>query len=247
MDAGTIRPLRRRLFRCIVFADYRAQGVFMSKGQSNVWAVMLLAGLFTLSSCRHVPAVEPAPPQTQAAPEAQPAPQAQRAPQAQLAPEVQPASVVQPAPEVRPAPQAQTAPQPPLQAKPAPVPQNTVAMDVLDVLDAIQRDLEIYAVAYLETMNTHIKPSIRDKEVAPAPEGFRARYRAIDPASLATSYSVSENKAVAYVGRVRYHEVEYICLGKTREEALAGPFSEANRRPITEIVMHIRGKWTYRY
>lgn len=111
----------------------------------------------------------------------------------------------------------------------------------------IQSDLDTYAVWYIETMNRELKPGEKSKEVAKHPDGYMARYMMIDPASLKTSYTVSQNKAVAYIGRVMFHRVEYVCIAKSREQALAGPFVESNRQPVTELIMHLKGKWTYRY
>lgn len=164
--------------------------------------------------------------------------------QAQPAPEPSPAPQAQPAPE----PQAAPLPQTPLtqQSASAPTP-GEAAGQTGQSGDKIQHDLDVYANSYLETMNKHIKPSIREKEVVPEAGGFLARYKIIDPASLQATYRISENKAIAYVGRVTYHEVEYVSSGKTKAEALAGPFSEINRRSIIDIIMHIKGKWTYKY
>ncbi len=111
--------------------------------------------------------------------------------------------------------------------------------------EKVQRDLDAFAKDCLAKMNRNIRPGINAKEVVAVAEGFRARYLLIDPDSLRTSFSASENKAVDYIGRLSYHEVEYVCVGKTKAQALAGPFSEHNRRPLTELIKHMRGKWSY--
>ena len=113
--------------------------------------------------------------------------------------------------------------------------------------EKIQQDLDTYALWYINTMIQEMKPGIKSKKIDKHPEGFIASYWTIDPASLKTSFSVSENKAVAYIGRVIYHRVEYICISSSEKNALAGPFIESNRQPTTDIIMHLKGKWTYRY
>lgn len=140
---------------------------------------------------------------------------------------------------------AAAAAQPAPQAKPAPKPAGNAP--AASAADKVQSDLDTYAQWYLQTMNKEIRPGMSSKEVVKHPDGFIARYMQIDPASLKTSYSVSENKAVAYIGRVMFHRVEYVCIAKSKEQALAGPFVEANRQPVTELIMHMKGKWTYRY
>ena len=109
----------------------------------------------------------------------------------------------------------------------------------------LQSDLDIFAKACVINMNNQMKPGIKSKQITKTPDGFRAHYNAVDPDSLTTSYSPSEHKIVPYVGRMMYHEVEYVCIGKTEKDALAGPFSEVNRRPMTELIKYMKGKWTY--
>lgn len=110
---------------------------------------------------------------------------------------------------------------------------------------SLQKDLDVFAISCVAKMNEQMMPGIKSKQVVRVPEGYQAKYTAVDPNSLTTSYRPSEHKIVPYVGRMMYHEVEYVCVGKTREEALAGPFSEVTRRPMTELIKYMKGKWTY--
>ena len=109
----------------------------------------------------------------------------------------------------------------------------------------LKADLDVFAKSCVISMNRQIKPGINTKQVTKTPDGYRAHYTAVDPDSLNTSYSPSEHKIVPYIGRMMYHEVEYVSSGKTEKDALAGPFSEVNRRPMTELIKYMKGKWTY--
>ena len=114
-----------------------------------------------------------------------------------------------------------------------------------DTPEKLQRELDAFAYNSVAAMNKHIKPGINSKDVSATGNGFTARYLAVDSDSVTTSYSPSDNKVVKYIGRIMYHEVEYACTAPTRAQALAGPFSEVNRSAMTELIKHMKGKWTY--
>ena len=111
----------------------------------------------------------------------------------------------------------------------------------------LKEDLDFFAKDCISRMNKQRRPGINSKEVQRQPDGsFLARYMAVDPDSLETSYDpITGNKTVKYIGRMQYHEVEYVCSGKDQKQALAGPFNEANRAPVTELIKYKLGKWSY--
>ncbi|SBV95251.1 conserved exported hypothetical protein [uncultured delta proteobacterium] len=113
--------------------------------------------------------------------------------------------------------------------------------------DKLKNSLDVFAKDCITRMNKQRRPGITDKEVKRQPDGsFMARYMAVDPDSLVTSYNPTDNnKTIKYIGRMNYHEVEYVCTGKDQKQALAGPFNESNRTPITELIKYKGGKWTY--
>ena len=113
--------------------------------------------------------------------------------------------------------------------------------------DKIQSALEVFAKGCVTNMNKQRKPGIYQKEVKRQPDGtFMARYLAVDPDSLQTSYNPTEgHKTISHIGRMDYHEVEYVCVGKNQQQALAGPFSEVNRSPVTELIKYKKGQWSY--
>ncbi|MCC8194273.1 MAG: hypothetical protein LIP28_06485 [Deltaproteobacteria bacterium] len=113
--------------------------------------------------------------------------------------------------------------------------------------DKLKNSLDTFAQSCIESMNKQRLPSITHKEVKKQPDGtYLARYMAYDIDSLETSYNPTENnKTIKYIGRMNYHEVEYVSTGKDQKQALAGPFSESNRTPIIELIKYKAGKWTY--
>lgn len=154
---------------------------------------------------------------------------AQKPPVAQKAPEAKKQPTAQPAPKVnqKQAPAASAVPK---------------TGD-----DKVKLSLESFAKGCITDMNKQRRPGISQKEVKKQPDGtYMARYMAVDPDSLVTSYNPTENnKTIKYIGRMNYHEVEYVSTGKDQKQALAGPFSETNRTPIIELVKYKAGQWTY--
>lgn len=113
--------------------------------------------------------------------------------------------------------------------------------------DKVKHSLDSFAKGCIADMNKQRRPGVGQKEVKKQPDGtYMARYMAVDPDSLETSYNPTENnRTIKYIGRMNYHEVEYISTGKDQRQALAGPFNETNRTPIIELVKYKAGKWTY--
>lgn len=113
--------------------------------------------------------------------------------------------------------------------------------------DKVKNSLDTFAKDCIVRMNRQRRPGISHKEVKRQPDGtYMARYMAVDPDTLETSYNPTENnKTIKFIGRMDYHEIEYVSIGKDQKQALAGPFNETNRTPITELIKFKSGKWTY--
>ena len=116
--------------------------------------------------------------------------------------------------------------------------------------DPLKLGLDAFAKDCILKMNRQRKPGINHKEVHTQPDGtYIARYMAVDPDSLITKYNPTKasNKEIKYIGILDYHEVEYVCIGKNKQQALAGPFNETNRTPVTELVKYKTKtkKWSY--
>ncbi len=113
--------------------------------------------------------------------------------------------------------------------------------------DPINDKLLAFGQTTLNTMNRCILPCATKKEVTQNADGsYSGRYKAVDLATLKTRYSKPESsKAITYVGYMTYDELEYRSTGKTKNEALSGPFTVSNRQNMTELVKYVGGKWTY--
>lgn len=132
------------------------------------------------------------------------------------------------------------------QAKAANSKQTTPAKASAAGSDKLKSSLDVFAKGCITSMNKQRRPGINQKEVKKQADGtYMARYMAVDPDSLETRYKPTENKVILYIGHMIYHEVEYVSVGKNKEQALAGPFNETNREPITELIKYKSGKWTY--
>lgn len=113
--------------------------------------------------------------------------------------------------------------------------------------DAVHDKLRTFAHTTMASMNRCILPSSSKKEVTQSADGsYTCRYKEVDPKSLQTRYKKPESsKDITYVGYMTYDELEYKSSGKTRNEALAGPFNVTSRETLTELVKYVGGKWTY--
>lgn len=48
-----------------------------------------------------------------------------------------------------------------------------------------------------------------------------------------------------FTGTLSYYERTMRCVGKTKEEAVKGPFEQGELRPVSEIFRFTKGKWVY--
>lgn len=55
----------------------------------------------------------------------------------------------------------------------------------------------------------------------------------------------TESKDTPYVGILTYYEKTLRCTGKTKEEALKGPFDQVDTSQVSEIFRFTKGKWVY--
>lgn len=111
----------------------------------------------------------------------------------------------------------------------------------------VQAKLDTFARGLIVNLNTYCIPSEKKKNIVKNSDGtYTAYYKAIDPRSLLTSFRPPESsKVITYVGDINYQEVDYKCTAKTEAAALKGPFVEAERMPIRELVKYKKGKWSY--
>jgi hypothetical protein len=158
----------------------------------------------------------------------------------------------------KPAPEAKSAAKAPAKATPAkaapakttpakPAPVKAAAAPNAGAGDEIKQKLDEFARSIVDSFNRTIMPSEKKKEVRKNSDGtYIARYFAVDPASIDTSYKKSEgNPPVVYVGTIRYVEKEFYCIGPTKDAAERGPFTLKSSEGTTELVKYVRGRWSY--
>lgn len=112
--------------------------------------------------------------------------------------------------------------------------------------DVVQKKLDEFASTTVNSLNKYRLDGETRKQVEMVNGQYVARYCSIDRNSIQTSFKKPEfSNAITYVGYMKYHEVDYESSGKTKEEALAGPFKEVGRQGMTELIKYLKGHWTY--
>ena len=81
-------------------------------------------------------------------------------------------------------------------------------------------------------------------KVTQSPEGFLAEYIGYFPHRYIT-VKKTEAKDTPFVGILTYYEKTMRCTGKTKEEAVQGPFQSADSQQVSEIFRFTKGKWAY--
>ena len=75
-------------------------------------------------------------------------------------------------------------------------------------------------------------------------DSFIARYVKYLP----TRYTVikkTKSKETPFVGILTYYVRTFHSAGKTRDDALSGPFTELHTKQVSEIFRYTRGRWVY--
>ncbi|MBI3301332.1 MAG: hypothetical protein HYZ72_04545 [Deltaproteobacteria bacterium] len=81
-------------------------------------------------------------------------------------------------------------------------------------------------------------------KVTESAEGFAAEYVGYLPHRYIVVKKTSSPET-PFVGILTYFEKTLRCVGKTREEALRGPFDQTATSQVSEIFRFTRGKWEY--
>jgi hypothetical protein len=75
-------------------------------------------------------------------------------------------------------------------------------------------------------------------------DGFSAEYTGYLPHRY-IHIKKTESADTPYVGILTYYEKTLRCTGKTKEEALQGPFNQVDTGQVSEIFRFTKGKWVY--
>jgi hypothetical protein len=81
-------------------------------------------------------------------------------------------------------------------------------------------------------------------KVTQSAEGFLAEYIGYFPHRYIT-IKKTESKDTPFVGILTYYEKTMRCTGKTKEEAIQGPFEPVGQQQVSEIFRFTKGKWAY--
>jgi hypothetical protein len=81
-------------------------------------------------------------------------------------------------------------------------------------------------------------------KIIPYADGFLAEYRGYAP-QRRIKVRKTTSAETPYIGTLHYNERIMRCAGKTRAEALNGPFSEAGTSSVAEIFRFTKGEWHY--
>lgn len=82
------------------------------------------------------------------------------------------------------------------------------------------------------------------RTIEEADDGFIAQYVKYLPTRY-TVVKTTKSKETPFVGILTYYARTFQCLGKTRDDALSGPFKELHTKQVSEIFRYTRGKWVY--
>ena len=81
-------------------------------------------------------------------------------------------------------------------------------------------------------------------QVTESPEGVSAEYVGYLPHRYLIVKKTGST-ITPFIGILTYFEQTLQCVGKTREEALQGPWHQIDTRQVSEIFRFTKGKWEY--
>ena len=107
----------------------------------------------------------------------------------------------------------------------------------------IQAELDSFVLSYVEKANKRMTVNRSKPRVTREKGQFVATFTEIERDSVSAELRPSRSKHFQYVARLRYHECTYESMGKTRKEALKGPWKCIKVRRLTEMPRYVKGKW----
>ncbi len=122
-------------------------------------------------------------------------------------------------------------------AQTAPIPQ----IDEGTVRTAFETFTQEWMAKLAEAEEYHRKEQAK---VTQTSDGFSAEYVGYLPQrSIEVKKTAYDD--TPFVGTLSYYERTLRCTGKTKEEALQGPFQQVDTIPVREIFRFTNGKWVY--
>jgi hypothetical protein len=104
-------------------------------------------------------------------------------------------------------------------------------------------ELDDFLVKYTQQANKNMNGSRSKPRVFTRGKNHVAQFSEIDPVSVHADMRKSISKHFDYTARMYYVENTFECVGKTKKEALKGPFKVVNSKKLTELPRYYKGKW----
>src|SRR5205823_7096187 len=140
-------------------------------------------------------------------------------------------------PAKHPAKPARTAAGKPAKTAPAPPP----LIDLTE--EAVQTSFDAFTIEWMKKLSdTEEFHRTQTVTVSESAEGFAAEYVGYLPHRYII-IKKTESKDTPFVGILTYYEKTMRCVGKTKEEALKGPFEASDSQQVSEIFRFTKGKW----
>lgn len=116
------------------------------------------------------------------------------------------------------------------------------AVDVSE--DAALASFDTFTIEWMKKLEETEQFHKTKAKVTESPEGFSAEYTGYLPPRY-THVKKTESSDTPYVGILTYYEATLRSSGKTKEEAMQGPFSQVEQTQVSEIFRFTKGKWEY--
>jgi len=110
---------------------------------------------------------------------------------------------------------------------------------------AAQTSFDVFTIEWMKKLSDAEEfHRTQDVKVNQSPEGVAAEYVGYFPHRYII-VKKTDSKETPFVGILTYFEKTMRCVGKTKEEALKGPFQPSDSKQVSEIFRFTKGKWMY--
>ncbi len=111
------------------------------------------------------------------------------------------------------------------------------------VAQAAEESFKAVAKSLVHHVAQNLLPKESNKAVRKEGSGYVAYYNSVNPAEYTTE--VRKTEGSNFVGIVRYKQLENVCYGKTKAEALKAPCKVKSSSNMTEIIAYANGRWIF--
>lgn len=107
----------------------------------------------------------------------------------------------------------------------------------------VQAELDKFVLSYVDKANKRMTVNRQKPRVVKQNGKFIATFTEIDRESVSAQVHKSRSKHFEYVAQLRYHELTWKSVGKSRKAALNGPWECIKVRRLIEMPRYVKGKW----